>query len=506
MQKFLEMVPGYAMEICSMLSVEIFFSLILFFTILPLSLLLKNKSPYWQYGLWFLFMIRLILPTELSSPVSLRSTLDHISSLINSENNDNVDNSSMGLEEHGVKSTLQVFTYETEIPIFSVLISLLILLGISGFTILYFRRLLLIRTVVQNSRPVLEIDILKVIKSWRNKLRIKRRIRVVSSMDFDSPFTVGFLQPRIFLPASLVRGNCPEILETVIAHEMAHIKRFDDLQIKLINIIQIIYFFHPLVWFASAQLKIARERICDQLILTEKTITPKQYANSLLQVLLLNGHKPYYLLHFTGFTNRNKHLKLRFREILGGKKMKKSQKHFIFLTLFIFSLIILPMSSWQTSGATKNSAAKLDRNPPHNDNSEISFTSPVKTGKISSQFGMRMHPIYKKEMHHNGIDVASSIGTEVYSCADGTIEKAGVEGKYGKRILIRHSGGYQTLYAQLGEIFIEENQKIKKGDLIALIGESEFSTGPHLHFEIRLDGKSQNPEIYIDFSFLEMPD
>jgi len=480
MQKFLEMVPGYAMEICSMLSVEIFFSLILFFTILPLSLLLKNKSPYWQYGLWFLFMIRLILPTELSSPVSLRSALDHISSLINSENNDNVDNSSMGLEEHEVKSTLQVFTYETEIPIFSVLISLLILLGISGFTILYFRRLLLIRTVVQNSRPVLDIDILKVIKSWRNKLRIKRRIRVVSSMDFDSPFTVGFLQPRIFLPASLVRGNCPEILETVIAHEMAHIKRFDDLQIKLINIIQIIYFFHPLVWFASAQLKIARERICDQLILTEKTITPKQYASSLLQVLLLNGHKPYYLLHFTGFTNRNKHLKLRFREILGGKKMKKSQKHFIFLTLFTFSLIILPMSSWQTSGATKNSAAKLDRNPPHNDNS--------------------------KEMHHNGIDVASSIGTEIYSCADGTIEKAGVEGKYGKRILIRHSGGYQTLYAQLGDIFVEENQKIKKGDLIASIGESEFSTGPHLHFEIRLDGKPQNPEIYIDFSFLEIPD
>lgn len=506
MQKFLEMVPGYALELYSMLGVEIFYSLIIFLAILPLSLLLKSKSPYWQYGLWSLFLIRLILPTELSSPVSLRSALDHISYLMNTGNNDNIDNISIGLEEQEKRSTLQVFTNETEVPIISLLFSVLIIMGINGFTILYFKRLLRIRKVVRSSRPVLEIDILKVVQSWRNRMCIRRSIRVISSEDFHSPFTVGVFQPKIFLPAFLVRGNCPEILETVIAHEMAHIKRCDDLQIKLINIIQIIYFFHPLVWFASTQLKIARERICDQLILAEESIAPKQYANSLLQILRLNGPKSYYLLHFTGFTNHSKHLKSRFREILGGKKMKKSQKYFIFLTLFIFSLVILPMSSWRTSGATKNSDIKLDRNQSHNDNSEISFMSPMKTGKVSSQYGMRMHPIYKKEMHHNGIDIASNIGTEIYSSAAGTVKKAGVEGKFGKRILIQHSGGYQTLYAQLGKIFVEENQKVDKGDLIALIGESEFSTGPHLHFEIRLDGKPRNPEIYIDFSFLEIPD
>lgn len=506
MQKCLDMLPGYAIKIYSMFSVEVCYSLILFFTILPLSLLLKNKSPYWQYGLWFLFLIRMILPTELSSPVSFRSALDHISYLMNAGNNDNIDNSSIGLEEQGKKGTLRVFTNETDVPIIRLLFSVLILMGISGFTILYFKRLLRIRNVVRSSRPVLEIDILKVVQSWRNRLCIRRSIRVISSEDFYSPFTVGVFQPKIFLPAFLVRGNCPEILEAVIAHEMVHIKRCDDLQIKLINIIQIIYFFHPFVWFASTQLKIARERICDQLILAEETISPKQYANSLLQILRLNGPKSYYLLHFTGFTNHNKHLKLRFREILGGKMMKKNQKYYIFLTLFIFSLMILPMSSWQTSGATENSDIKLDRNQSHNDNSEISFMSPVKTGKISSQYGMRMHPIYKKEMHHNGIDIAASIGTEIYASAEGSIEKVGVEGKFGKRILIRHTGNYQTLYAQLGEILVEENQKIKKGDLIALIGESEFSTGPHLHFEIRLDGKPQDPEIYIDFSFQETPD
>jgi murein DD-endopeptidase MepM/ murein hydrolase activator NlpD len=186
--------------------------------------------------------------------------------------------------------------------------------------------------------------------------------------------------------------------------------------------------------------------------------------------------------------------------------MKKNQKYFVFVALFIFSLVILPMSSWHISGAPKDSVVNLESDQTDNNDSEIIFTSPVKTGKISSQFGMRMHPIYRKEMHHNGIDIASNIGTEIYSSADGTIEKVGVEGKFGKRILIRHTGGYQTLYAQLGEIFVEENQKIKKGDLIALIGESEFSTGPHLHFEIRLDGKPRNPEIKIDFSILEMPD
>ena len=121
--------------------------------------------------------------------------------------------------------------------------------------------------------------------------------------------------------------------------------------------------------------------------------------------------------------------------------------------------------------------------------------------KITSGFGMRMHPIMKLRRMHRGIDFGAPTGTPIYATSDGIIEKAVLtqENKgYGNHIIIRHDEEYQSLYAQMEELHVKVGQKVKKGDIIGLVGSSGASTAPHLHYEVRKNGKAVNPQPYLN--------
>jgi hypothetical protein len=116
---------------------------------------------------------------------------------------------------------------------------------------------------------------------------------------------------------------------------------------------------------------------------------------------------------------------------------------------------------------------------------------------ISSMFGMRMDPVYKRMAMHRGLDFASSIGTPVYATGDGVVKEARLTGKgYGKEVVIDHGFGYTTRYGHLHEILVDKGQAIKRGNIIGTIGNSGKSTGPHLHYEVRENGRAVNPKHY----------
>lgn len=118
---------------------------------------------------------------------------------------------------------------------------------------------------------------------------------------------------------------------------------------------------------------------------------------------------------------------------------------------------------------------------------------PVSSGYITSKFGYRRHPIYKRSKFHTGVDFASKRGTPVLATADGVVVFSDWQSGYGRMVEVRHMDGLKTRYAHNQKNLVKEGDMVKKGQTIAKLGSSGRSTGPHVHFEVRKDGKALNP-------------
>jgi murein DD-endopeptidase MepM/ murein hydrolase activator NlpD len=126
------------------------------------------------------------------------------------------------------------------------------------------------------------------------------------------------------------------------------------------------------------------------------------------------------------------------------------------------------------------------------------FAMPVRTSyRLTSGYGWRKHPTSGKTRLHEGTDFAGAVGTPIYSTADGVVTFAGWAGGYGRVIKIRHALGFETRYAHLSKISVKQGQRVSRGDRIGDMGSSGRSTGPHVHYEVRIGGKAVNPMTYI---------
>ncbi|HAJ98442.1 MAG TPA: peptidase M23, partial [Bacteroidales bacterium] len=119
------------------------------------------------------------------------------------------------------------------------------------------------------------------------------------------------------------------------------------------------------------------------------------------------------------------------------------------------------------------------------------------TSRLVSGFGYRIHPIYKKMRMHTGVDFIAPVGTPIYSTGNGVVVRAERHnGGYGLMIEIDHGFGYRTLYAHLSRIQVRVGQRISRGEVIALSGNTGLSSGPHLHYEVIRNGRTVNPVGY----------
>ena len=119
-------------------------------------------------------------------------------------------------------------------------------------------------------------------------------------------------------------------------------------------------------------------------------------------------------------------------------------------------------------------------------------------GWITSPFGWREHPVDGGEKFHNGVDLGVNLGTDVLAFAAGTVEFIGNSPIYGLYVQLRHAGGLSTFYAHCSQLLVSKGQTVQAGERIALSGESGNATGPHLHFEMKLNGLLLDPAYYIE--------
>ncbi|HQQ67376.1 MAG TPA: M23 family metallopeptidase [Candidatus Cloacimonadota bacterium] len=119
-------------------------------------------------------------------------------------------------------------------------------------------------------------------------------------------------------------------------------------------------------------------------------------------------------------------------------------------------------------------------------------------GRISDAWGTRIHPITGQLEFHQGIDIANAAGTPIYATASGKVIRADFDSGYGKRITIDHGNGYRSLYAHLYNQLVQEGEEVEKGQIIALMGSTGLSTGPHLHYEVQYQEGKLNPANFLN--------
>ncbi len=129
----------------------------------------------------------------------------------------------------------------------------------------------------------------------------------------------------------------------------------------------------------------------------------------------------------------------------------------------------------------------------------VKLQNPIKNGTITSKFGYRISPITKKYSLHSGLDIASPENSEIYCVYDGEVLKADENDIRGKYLVIKHSDSIVTTYNHCNKLLVKEGEKIKKGEVIALVGSTGWSTGPHLHFEMKLNDRYINPLWVLDY-------
>jgi murein DD-endopeptidase MepM/ murein hydrolase activator NlpD len=125
------------------------------------------------------------------------------------------------------------------------------------------------------------------------------------------------------------------------------------------------------------------------------------------------------------------------------------------------------------------------------------FRYPLPKGTLTSGFGTRASPFTGKLEFHDGIDLAAPLGTDVYAARKGKVIERGYSDTLGNYVILDHGDGYSTVYGHMQKILVALNETVKSGSILGIVGSTGRSTGPHLHFEVRLHGKAQNPESFI---------
>ncbi|MBN2008998.1 peptidoglycan DD-metalloendopeptidase family protein [candidate division KSB1 bacterium] len=465
-------------------SSQIVYSLILFACVFSLIKLFKLKSHFLLFGLWTFIFIRLLLPPDLSFGLSGRMLLQQIFPAINrpAALAQPLDEKSLGTQAESVQ-ILNTSQKNVLHPADGHLTLVLFILWLSGFVMLsstYLRRLAAYRRLIRQSIACTNNQINSLVVRWQNLFGIDRHVQLRFGEQQISPFTMGMRRPVIYMPYIFHVQYDINTIETVIAHEMSHIKHYDTLWIKLQNFIQFIYFFNPVVWLAGRQIQQIREEMCDAAVLSKQVLSKKAYGYGLLNVVQIGLPESNHLLIQPGFSNRKQLLTQRIQHIKNATLIHKSQVIISVSALAILAVLLLPM-------ADKSHFAL------HPQSDKLILTSPVPDGQIVLECGNDWDRDSKAFYFHKGVDIVNgSNQIDILAAAAGTIVSTGQDEIFHQfwEITVQHQNGYKTRYLHLTSLSVTPGDIVTQGQKIG-------GTGFCLHFEVLKDGVVQDPADYL---------
>jgi murein DD-endopeptidase MepM/ murein hydrolase activator NlpD len=309
------------------------------------------------------------------------------------------------------------------------------------------------------------------------------KIEIRQTQAAVSPFIAGWNHMVLVLPAYIWQLSAQQ-RHLLLAHELIHLKRRDPQQLLVLRILVACCWFIPVLRHIEQAFIRSIELTVDRAVLAKQPDLAAIYGQTLVSSLKLSQTS--HLSALTpGFIHNNadqgfyhQRLQQLFQRSPG---LSVWQRWRIAIAL-ICSVLLLQISS---SGFNYS-------DPPQE------WLLPV--GKVSvSSFYAEKHPI-RQNRPHQGVDFSAAVGTTIKATHKGKVliaDAASLNNGYGKAVLIDHGHGYQTLYAHLDDFYITAGQTVKAGEPIGTVGTTGLVTGPHLHFEILLNGRQQNPADYL---------
>ncbi len=277
--------------------------------------------------------------------------------------------------------------------------------------------------------------------------------------------------------------------KAIFDHEKCHVIHRHSYDLLLVEFLLVLQWFNPFIYLFKNRLVEIHEFLADENVL-------KQGHGKVSYLKHLGAAAGIHFPHqFTSsfYSNILKRIQMINRNKSVRIKLWKAVIPFVFAATIVFTYsgfngqLIVP----------DNHLLKLQTDQAL----QVKFHLPLRKDKhfkVTSGFGMRMHPILKEKRMHNGIDYAAKKGVKIFASASGVVRKATYNKNYGNYLIIDHENGFSSLYAQMEAIRVKEGEKVNVDYVIGTVGSSGLSTAPHLHFEIMKDGKHVNPDDYLE--------
>jgi murein DD-endopeptidase MepM/ murein hydrolase activator NlpD len=283
-----------------------------------------------------------------------------------------------------------------------------------------------------------------------------------------------------------------KIEKELLLHEEAHSEQFHSIDILIIELMNLFLWFNPVIRKYRKEIMLNHEYSADNTVLN--FIDMADYQLILVNVLLRNNSN-YLVSNFKFSLIKNRLAMMSKNKPSDNAILRKISAIIIFLAIGIALTF------------SKENVRLGNISIPMNELSAFIYGNekpdlfPVRKGEyndIPRKFGEKYTNEFRKNPTiHSGIDIIAETGTDVVATAGGEVLKAELNGSYGNTIIIGHGDGYQSTYAHLKDFIVKKGDTVTKGQTIGHVGSTGLSTGPHLHFEISLNGEKVNPLLYI---------
>lgn len=324
------------------------------------------------------------------------------------------------------------------------------------------------------------ICIIRIVLSTRHILKLKAKGKVLFQDGFQIVHSSSSLTFTFFNTIFLPEQSCnPQVIQ----HEKVHIEQLHWIDLLFVEITHAILWFNPMMILIRRSVKLQHEYLADQ-----ASVSAQQNLENYLHCMLSRCN-PVAIKHFVSPFN--------FQFI--KKRINMLTKQRTSITRIWVYLVLIPITFFILVAFSNRKVYKafIIKSTDSTMQTELILIAPLKTLKISSPFGNRMHPIFKKEMLHTGIDFITPEGEVIIAPEDGVVVTSLFENGRGNFIVIKHDETFSTSFSHLKDRLVQDGDPVKKGQVIGLVGNTGLSVNTHLHYEVLKNGDPIDPAPFL---------